>query len=406
MGSTKAAMDNLRRLAGLVVLLLPATFLPLGRSEAGRPSGGSGQIILMGRGPSYVDVVLDKKITPYASAIEVTTTGTYAGFVITEYRGDLVSLVGGSYVVPSFVRRTKKAGGGSLGVQTLVQNELHPGAYRFQLITDGVATVKIPTEGLSRSMRLSTKHVARAQSALDFLGNGPGDMEARWPLRRTKATVTVLNLLQIVEDHHASFLQQCLKDGSENFDNCQAPAEDYGGWWLQTTTGSEDPGWIFDSFGYYPGYEVGEYTGVQRVAQAVEGSANYAFFLNVPLTAPRVNNIKNPAPGETFSFPYQLSGAQGQTFCRTNLADVGTCGSVEARPTDHRATVKIVDAAGGPTAATVTTGRRTIEICGETTDPLKVVPGADVSVNVLAHPTPDCPLGHGTTGSVEVTLGP
>ena len=35
-----------------------------------------------------MDVVLDKKITPYASAIEVTTTGTYAGFVITDMYED------------------------------------------------------------------------------------------------------------------------------------------------------------------------------------------------------------------------------------------------------------------------------------------------------------------------------
>ena len=398
-------MGNLRRLAGLVVLLFGSALLPAGPSGAG-PSGGTGQITLRGEGPSYVDVVLDKKITPYASAIEVTTTGTYAGFVITEHRGELVSLVGGSYVVPSFVRKTKKGGRAGLGVQTLAQNELHPGTYRFQLITDGVATVKIPTEGLSRPMRLRTSHVARAQSTLDFLGHGPGDMEGRWPLHRTRATVTVLDLLQIVQNHEASYVQQCLKDGSENFDTCQAPAEDYGGWWVQTSAGSEDPGWIFNSFGYYPGYEVGEYTGVQRVAQAVEGSDNYAFFLNVPLTAPGANNMKNPAPGETFSFPYQVSGVQGQPACRTNLADVGTCGSVEARPTDHRATVKIVDAAGGPTAATVTTGNRTIEICGETAEPVRVTPGGHVSVNVHAHPTLDCPQAHGTTGRVEVTLGP
>ena len=394
-----------RRSAGLVLLLLLGAILPVGPSAAER-LGGAGQIVLKGKGPSFVDVVIDESITPQTQGITVSTTGTYAGYLITEHVGELVSLVGGSYVVPSFDRKTKKATGDSLGAMTLLQRELDPGTYRFQLITDGLATVKIPAAGLSRSMTLRTSHEARALSTLDFLGNGPGDMEARWPLRRTKATVTVLNLLQVVDSHQASFVQQCLKDGSENFDPCQQ-TNDYGSTWLMTSSGSSGPGWVFNFFGYYPGYEIGTYTGTQRVAQAAAGSENFAFFLNVPLTAPAADNMERAAPEETFTFSYDFAGVQGQPVCGLYAgARARSCWSVPTRPTDHRATVRIVDVTGGPTAATVVSGDQRIEICGETTEPLEVVPGDDVFVDVHAHPTLDCPQGHGTTGTVEVTLGP
>jgi hypothetical protein len=397
-------VDNFRRLVGLAVVLMLGTLLPIGSSGAGS-SAGTNQITLRGKGSSYVDVVIDETITPRTQGVTVSTTGTYAGYLITEHVGDIVSLVGGSYVVPSFERKTKEAAGVGLGPLTLVEQELEPGTYRFVLITDGVATVKIPTAGLSRSMTLRTSHAARALSALEHMGNGPGDFEERWPLRRTKATVTVLNLLQIVDSHQASFVQQCLKDGSENFDPCNQ-AEDWGATWAITSPGSVGPGWVFDFFGYYPGYEVGEKTGVQRVAQAVAGSENFAFFLNVPLTAPAHDNMEGPAPKETFSFDYQFSNVQGQPVCGAYAGVmVRSCWGVPARPTDHRATVKIVDAAGGPTAAKVVSGGRTIEICGETAEPVKVTPGDAVYVEVYAHPTPDCPTGHGTTGRVEVTLG-
>ena len=399
-------MNRSRRAAGLVAFVALTMVVPGGTVNAGPADLATGTITLKGNGTSYIDVVLTEKMTPQAADIEVSTTGSYAGFVITQRLGDLVSLAGGSLVVTSFEKKATKAAGRGIGAIGFAQRELDPGTYRFQLISDGRATVKIPAEGLLRSMSLKTTREARAESVLESMGSGPGDLDHRWPVHRSRSTVTLLGLLEIVDTHQASTAQQCLKEGSENPDACDQ-TEDYGGTWATTSPGSVGPGWIYSFAGFYTGYALGERTAVQHITQAAASSENYAFYLNFPLTAPGANNMGAPAPRETFSFPYRFAGVQDQPVCAVYVATfVGSCGFVQARPSDREASVKIVDASGGPTAATVMVGDRHLEICGETTEPLEIEPGDGVYVDVHAHPTLDCPDAHGTTGSVEVTLGP
>jgi hypothetical protein len=399
-------MNGLRRLTGLVAIVALGIVVPGGTVSAGPPDVATGTITLKGNGTSYIDVVLTEKVTPQADDIEVSTTGSYAGFVITQRLGDLVSLAGGSFVVTSFEKKATKAAGRGIGAVGFAQRKLEPGTYRFQLISDGRATVKIPVAGPLRSMTLKTTREARAQSVLESMGSGPGDLDHRWPVHRSRSTITLLGLLEIVDTHQASTGQQCLKEGSENLDACDQ-TEDYGGTWATTSPGSVGRGWIYSFAGFYTGYAVGERTAVQHVTQATAASENYAFYLNLPLTAPGANNMGAPAPRETFSFPYQFAGVQDQPVCAVYVATfIGSCGFVPARPSDREATVKIVDASGGPTAATVVVGDQRLEICGETTEPLDVDPDGGVYVDVHAHPTLDCPDAHGSVGSVEVTLSP
>lgn len=363
-------------------------------------------IVVTGTRSAYVDFRLTRKVTPDPSLMTVTTDGTYAGYVITEKQGEMIALVGGGLVIPRFVEEAEKASDFPFDPMTMSGETLDPGVYRMRLITDGTTTVRIPAQGLKRDLVLRPDRPAAEQTAeLDDLGSGPGELEGRTSIRRSRNTLTLAAVLSVVENHQGSTIEQCLKRRAEAEDECD-PTTDFGATWAVASPGSVGSGWILSWSIFSPIYGAGPHTVIQGVRQVATSSQNLTFVLNLHLTAPKSDNYGPAAPDETFSFPYQVAGVQGNPLCAAWAAGVvvGSCWRIPARPTDHSAKVKIVDAAGGPTAATVTSSGKTYEICGETEKRIPVDPGGGVFVDVHAHPTAGCPMGRGTTGSVEVTL--
>lgn len=398
----RAQKRSKRALALLLSALLVGLVAPA--SDASPQPGPHASIILTGKGSTYVDIKLTRKITPDPEMMEITTDGTYAGYLITERAGELVRLVGGSLAIPKFTKETGKVSEFEIESVALAKKELEPGTYRIQLITDGKATVTIPTDGMDSDLSLRAKRVAHQESHLESLGSGPGDIENRTSIRRRPTTITLALFLQIVENHQASTVQQCLRPRLEDEGRCDQ-TKDFGSTATFASPGGVGTGWTLSSDFFYIDAGTGPHTVVQAAKQVVTSSRTYSFLLNVNLTAPDYDNFGSAAPDKTFSFPYQIAGVQGQPVCSVYVNSwVGSCDVVVARPTDQSASVKIVDVAGGNTAATVFAGGKFYEICGQMDEPVRVDPGGPVFVDVHAHPTTACPTAHGTTGTVEVSL--
>ena len=363
-------------------------------------------IVVSGTRSAYVDFVLTRKVTPAPRSMTVTTEGTYAGYIITQRRGETMVVVGGGLVIPRFAEEADKATDFPFEPMTISSQPLEAGAYRMRLITDGDTTLRIPTKGLRSDLVFRPVRPAAVQTAvLDDMGSGPGEFEERTSIRRNERSLTFAGLLTVAENHQASTLEQCLKRRAENEDDCD-PTTDSGATWAVASPGSVGSGWVLSWSIFGPGNGVGPHTVFQRIRQVSTSSTNLGFVLNLHLTNPSEDNYGPASPDETFTFPYQVAGVQGNPACAAWVAGamVGSCGGIPVRPTDHSALVEIVDAAGGPTAATVTSGGKRYEICGETAKRIPVEPGGAVLVDVHAHPTSGCPMGRGTTGSVEVTL--
>lgn len=364
-------------------------------------------IVLEGKTAGYVDFRLDDTVTPRGYEIEVQTTGRYAGYAITEREGELLQLVSGAYSVPRLDKQAMDHAGTPLGPMQFASSKMHPGTYRIQLLAHRPTRVKIPVEGLSRTIHLEVEErIVPQPDFLQDMGSGPGDVEARASFRRSPTTITLSSILQLVDSHQGSAIQQCLKQEMENQDDCH-PSEDYGATFTVVSPGSTGPGWVYSFAGYYIGWGSGPHTAVQRVLQAALTSRNYSFVLNIRLSAPGIANHAKPAKDKTVTLPYEFAGVQDAGVCLIGAGGevIGGCEIAFARPTDHWAEVEIVDSVAESVSATITTtGAKRFSICGKTEKPFRINPGATIYVEVHAHPTLECPMVFGTTGDVRISL--
>lgn len=102
-------------------------------------------------------------------------------------------------------------------------------------------------------------------------------------------------------------------------------------------------------------------------------------------------------------------GTEGVAFaCINEKPPVGSCVLVPAGLRETLVHVEVVDASGLPVPAYVRphndVPRGGVQICGATTDPVRIYPGVEVEVTLNAvHPGNRCP-GLATTGTVKLTF--
>lgn len=137
--------------------------------------------------------------------------------------------------------------------------------------------------------------------------------------------------------------------------------------------------------------------GAQGVAVAERGKA--------PKSRQVQEIYQTPAPGLTPVHPY------GAVVCNQGGAPGGGrgCLTFPVQFKERFARVEILDASGLPAPGFVHQGGsidQWIPFCGETANPLRIMPGVELTVVVYAYRSPNLPLcaGVGTTGTVRVTF--
>lgn len=161
-------------------------------------------LVVSGRRTAYVDVTFDRPVTLRDLHAKITYRGSYAGWLIHK-AGKPFSLgdndVAGSFVMrnlapPEFRGRREMING--LGDES--NRTLEPGRYRLYLITDGVARVSVPAEGLSRTMVFEPKQRTRSFADAEKLplqvdaagAAGAGSVEDRIPVRSNRDTLSIV----------------------------------------------------------------------------------------------------------------------------------------------------------------------------------------------------------------------
>ena len=390
-----------RVVLSLVAAIVGSILAPSVTAASPVPRRPLPEIVMKGRSNGFVDFTLRKKITLDYARMRVSTSGDYAGYVISETTpGQNVELVSAAVAVPAF---KKKAEG--LGPIFFGRSQIKPGRYRMHLISQSDARVHIPAAGLPRSIALKAGRATVVQGGIKSLGAPPQAVERREPIDRTKYSLTIMGILALVENHQGSTYERCLLIEEEN--QCVAGTESRigDGDTFLASPGGVGPGWWSHSSAIFPRWvPAGHYAAYQRVAGASSGGEYLSIVLDIDLTGPPRGPAK-ATPPRTLSMPYQVGTADGAPVCGAffQTITVSSCGGFETLATERFATIELVDSAGGPVAARVAWPGHSEDICGKASR-LRV-PGEEfVGITVFSHPTPSCPTAHATTGEVKFTF--
>lgn len=368
--------------------------------------GQSPAIVLEGNQSGWIDVTFTEPVTPLGDAMEIEGGGDYVAFLITKTSAAKnLQWVGGGYASPPMMRAAETLD--PVGFFSW-DPELAPGTYRIHLITDEPVELRIPTQGLSADLRLEPRHSVRVEGGYEQRELTPGDTEVRRSVRRRKGSVTIMAMLEVVENHQASAMQQCLLP--ENGEDENRPCEPLG---YHSAVGFVSPlsvgkGWAFSSIAWAPDFPPpGIYQAVQRVAGGVATAGEYHFLaIDVDLTSPSVSEKRPVAPPVTAVLPYDFSGVDGVGPCGAfvNGTTLFSCNGIESRWSDRYVDIDIEDTAGGPVAAKVHWDNEVVEICGSSKEPIRIPPETFILVQVFAHPTAYCTDGRGSNGQIAMTF--
>ena len=206
---------KLRRALIAVALLTGSVF-------AAGPAGASkdGSITLIGRRSASAVFTIDEPVRirccrtraqndgrPRPLDLEVTTSGTYAGFI--------VERVGGGGIVAGGMRVPAMDWGGIFEMAIpIAEGPLQPGTYRIHLLTDAPARVRITVEGLDRDLTLKPSRRSPVRASFGSIGVGSGA-----PIAFSKRTLRVREKTVVVMAHDARFqwgqahvMRHCISD--------------------------------------------------------------------------------------------------------------------------------------------------------------------------------------------------
>ena len=152
-------------------------------------------IVLVGRRTAYLDVTFDAPVTVREIGTKIAYKGSYAGWLIHavgesfDRQGETVA---GGFVIKGLLPSHYPQDPLEFG--PVVNPTLDPGRYRLYLLTDGVARVTIPADGLGRTLSLSpkkrTSSYAYAEELDLSLGNA-GSARGRFPVESSSSTLSV-----------------------------------------------------------------------------------------------------------------------------------------------------------------------------------------------------------------------
>ena len=393
-------MSRLFRL--LVACALLGALVPALASASPVPVLDDGVIVVEGTGSGYVDFYLNEQTHPDPWTFEVDTTGNYAAYAITARTpAKKVKLWSAGLLVTRF----KKLAGETFEPLPMVENDLPRGEYRMFLFSDGKTEIRIPTPGTPGKQALEIAKRVRAIKKFKEFENEPGGAVMDFAVERGKDSLTLMSMLSLVENHQGSAARQCLLTGEERECGVQDDRPSAAG--TIATPGSTGEGWIYWSFPVFPGWPApGTYVTHQRVVNGAPSARNIGFVLDVDLTAPPFRGKVVLSKPRTVSIPYQVAGVDGApcgVFVGLNDS-VGSCGFTQTGSTERFLTVKVNDAAGGPTAVKIVSGDKTMYVCGKTDKPLRIEPESYLYVQALANGVTGCETAHGTTGTVDLGL--